>query len=74
MRHTIYLPDDLERQLREHLAARPDATLSSLVQEALRAHLAGKRNLGALLELAGAVTGVGVDARDRAEDAGTCCQ
>ena len=68
MRHTIYLPDELEHKVREYLSAHPTATLSGLVQQALRTQLYRNADLTHLLDLAGAVGGEAIDARDRAED------
>jgi hypothetical protein len=71
VKHTIYLPDRLEKLVRVHLRRRRGATLSSLVQEALEAHI-GEPDPKRLLELAGIVKHAeSLPAGERAEDAVT---
>jgi metal-responsive CopG/Arc/MetJ family transcriptional regulator len=68
MKHSIYLPDRVERMVRKYLRSRRGASLSSLVQEALEAYVA-EPDPSHLLELAGIVEHAeGPPARDRAED------
>ena len=54
MRRTIYLPDELDKQVEEYLRQNPKANLSGLVRDALREKLR-PRHLGGLLALSGIV-------------------
>ena len=67
MRHTISLPEELDRRLEEYLRERPGTSLSALVQQVLEERLA-PRDLSALLELAGIVPAATTQASERAED------
>jgi hypothetical protein len=68
VKRTVYVPRDLERQLKEHLAAHPGQTVSGLVQEALLQRLS-RPDPNKILRLAGIVARApGRRARDRAED------
>lgn len=66
MRTTVYLPDELAEEVKAYLKAYPGKSLSTLVREALEAHL--RKNPSRLLELAGLVEKAPVPAKDRAED------
>lgn len=66
MRVTIYLPDELAEAVQAYLEDHPGSSLSSLVQEALRAHLTRRPEV--LLELAGLVPEARFPARAWAED------
>ncbi|WP_299409285.1 hypothetical protein [Acaryochloris sp. IP29b_bin.148] len=54
MKRTIYLPDDLNERISDYLQQNPQASFSSLVQDALETKLASK-DLSHVLKLAGMV-------------------
>ena len=66
MRRTIYLPDDLDKRVEEHLQLHRK-NLSALVQEALEERLR-PRDPWAILELAGIVKDDGGPLGERPED------
>lgn len=55
MKTTVYLQDELAHQAQEYLEAHPTETMSSLVQEALKAKIARVNGAAAILKLAGIV-------------------
>jgi hypothetical protein len=60
MRRTIFLPDHLNEQLEAYLKEHPNETASGVVQTALTMRLRPKRDLSALLEIAGQFTAIEV--------------
>ena len=68
MKTTIYLQDELARQAQEYLEIHPTETMSSLVQEALKAKIARVEGAAALLKLAGIVQNA------EPEDSQTWCE
>lgn len=60
MRKTIFLPDAIGARLEDHLKNHPNETASSVIQEALEMRLRPKRDLSALLEIAGQFTAIEV--------------
>ena len=67
MKRTVYFPDELERQIADYLAGRPDLNFSALVQQAVRQRVTPP-DPSALLDLAGLVPSASTQAADRAED------
>jgi metal-responsive CopG/Arc/MetJ family transcriptional regulator len=64
MRKTIFIPDHLGARLEEYLRENPNETASSVIQEALEMRLRPKRDLSALLEIAGQFTAIEVPETD----------
>ena len=67
MKRTIYLNDELARRVDEYLRDHPEATFSSVVQQAIVRNLAPPDST-AILELAGLVRHASAHAGDHAED------
>ena len=69
-KRTVYLPDELARQIDDYLELHQSKNFSALVQETLRARVA-PRDLSGILELAGFVESGGEPDdrfKDRPED------
>jgi predicted DNA-binding protein len=64
MRKTIFLPDEIAVRLEDYLKNHPNETASSVIQEALEMRLRPKRDLSALLEIAGQFTAIEVPETD----------
>jgi metal-responsive CopG/Arc/MetJ family transcriptional regulator len=64
MRKTIFLPDEIAARLEDHLKNHPNETASSVIQQALEMRLRPKRDLSALLEIAGQFTAIEVPETD----------
>ncbi len=67
VKRTVYIPDELDREIEGYLAEHQEESLSSIVQEAIQKKIA-KRNVEAFLSMAGIVKDAPFDSSQNPED------